>query len=229
MTRPRHADDPAKLYERIVGVPPSAEQADRLRRIGSALDIKDNDALWSILVAFESYSSLYGAIPQDIASARAAVHADAKRIGKEAMQKVESDLSAWSQRTYADIMQAVVNAGQASRMQRALWMSTSTFIALVGFCLATFVGWQLGRTSGRAETLSEAHAGLVWAETEEAKAAKLLSESGELGALLRCDRPGWKLQNSKAGESLCMPFPEKNGSQFGWMLPTSAVVSSVKR
>ena len=67
---------------------------------------------------------------------------------------------------------------------------------------------------------------MVWAETPEGRAAKALSDLGELDALLHCDRPGWKLQKLSRGEMVkggptarCIPSPdEQQKLTYGWLL-----------
>lgn len=53
----------------LLGREPTAEELARLQRLQSALNIKDNDALFSVLIAFESYLQLYGEVPKAIENA----------------------------------------------------------------------------------------------------------------------------------------------------------------
>lgn len=229
MSKGRSAEDPVKLYERIIGSAPDAEQADRLRKLGAALGISDNDALWSILVALEYHQKLYSNLPREIAAQRSAVQAESKRIAHDALAKTRSEIETWSHQAHAHVMQAVAAASTVTRAQRVSWTASAVLVAVL---VVLFVGgsaFMLGFRSGRAESLLDARELAGWADTAEGRAAKVLSDSGELGALLRCDRPGWQVEDSRGGR-LCVPGPErKGGSQYGWRLPSAATEAEVRR
>lgn len=218
MSKGKSAEDPVKLYERIIGSAPDAEQADRLRKLSAALGISDNDALWSVLVALEFHQRLYSDLPREIAGQRAAVQADAKRIAHDALMKARTEIEVWSHQAHAQVMQAVANASTVTRAQRISWTASALLVAAAVVTLIGGGGFLLGARSGRAESLLEARELAGWAGTAEGRAAKAMGDSGELGALLRCDRPGWHTEASKGG-ALCIPAKDKKEGQFGWLLP----------
>jgi hypothetical protein len=68
---PRPPDPLARLFLEVCGEPPDDTSLLRMRRVSAALNLRDNDALWSVLVALEYYVRLYEAIPERIRQAGA--------------------------------------------------------------------------------------------------------------------------------------------------------------
>ncbi|KVU58877.1 hypothetical protein WK70_13435 [Burkholderia cepacia] len=66
MGRSRSVDPLVGLYEEVTGEIPDEASLARLRRVSSVLNLKDNDALWSILAVLEYYARLYEAMPERI-------------------------------------------------------------------------------------------------------------------------------------------------------------------
>ncbi|MEX3896251.1 hypothetical protein [Paraburkholderia sp. BR10954] len=56
----------ACLFLDVTGELPDNASVLRMRRVSSALNLRDNDALWSVLVMFEYYGQLYEAMPERI-------------------------------------------------------------------------------------------------------------------------------------------------------------------
>jgi hypothetical protein len=54
-------------FVKLVGRPPSDKERLRLSHIRDALDVRDNDAIWAIIMAYELYDSLFAAYPARIA------------------------------------------------------------------------------------------------------------------------------------------------------------------
>ena len=53
-------------FEKLLGRQPSVAEREQLYRVKSALDLQDNDALWMILIALQSYDALYRRVPARI-------------------------------------------------------------------------------------------------------------------------------------------------------------------
>jgi hypothetical protein len=60
-------------FARLLDRHPSAEERDRLRRVRDALGVRDNDALWTVVLALEHYDGLFRAYPAQLAAATADV------------------------------------------------------------------------------------------------------------------------------------------------------------
>ncbi|WP_343676565.1 hypothetical protein [Paraburkholderia heleia] len=67
--RKRPADPLARLFLEVTGAPPDDASLLRMRRVSAALNVRDNDALWSVLAALEYYVRLYEAMPERIRQA----------------------------------------------------------------------------------------------------------------------------------------------------------------
>ncbi|CAN7690088.1 hypothetical protein [Paraburkholderia terricola] len=79
---PRPPDPLARLFLEVSGEPPDDASLLRMRRVSAALNLRDNDALWSVLAALEYYVRLYEAMPERIRQAGTggvdAAHAEAQ-------------------------------------------------------------------------------------------------------------------------------------------------------
>jgi hypothetical protein len=67
--RTRPADPLARLFLEVSGAPPDDASLLRMRRVSAALNLRDNDALWSVLAVLEYYVRLYEAMPERIRQA----------------------------------------------------------------------------------------------------------------------------------------------------------------
>ena len=67
--RARLPDALARLFLDVTGEAPGDASVLRMRRISGALNLRDNDALWSIIAALEYYARLYEAMPERIRQA----------------------------------------------------------------------------------------------------------------------------------------------------------------
>src|ERR1700756_4590114 len=71
-TRSRRARPPdplARLFLDVSGEVPDDASIARMRRVSAALNLRDNDALWSVLAVLEFYARLYEAMPDRIRKA----------------------------------------------------------------------------------------------------------------------------------------------------------------
>ncbi len=71
--------DLASTFARLLGRQPSEQEVQSLYRVKDALQIGDNDALWLVLMALQSYDSLYRKYPAMI-SAEIAKMMEAQRL-----------------------------------------------------------------------------------------------------------------------------------------------------
>lgn len=60
-------DDIESSFKALLGRQPSDKEVEQLYRVKNALNIRDNDAMWMILMALESYDTLYSKYPALIA------------------------------------------------------------------------------------------------------------------------------------------------------------------
>ncbi|KWF32693.1 hypothetical protein WL88_25435 [Burkholderia diffusa] len=64
--RARSPDALARLFLEVTGELPGDASLLRMRRVSGALSLRDNDALWSMIVVLEYYTRLYEAMPDRI-------------------------------------------------------------------------------------------------------------------------------------------------------------------
>jgi hypothetical protein len=64
--RSQSADALIRLFREISGDVPDGASLARMHRVSGALNLRDNDALWSIIAVLEYYSRLYEAMPERI-------------------------------------------------------------------------------------------------------------------------------------------------------------------
>lgn len=67
--RGRPVDPLARLFYDVTGEKPDDASLLRMRRVSVALNLRDNDALWSVLAVLEYYARLYEAMPERIEQA----------------------------------------------------------------------------------------------------------------------------------------------------------------
>lgn len=132
-------------FEKLLGRQPSEKEIQSLYRVKNALNMRDNDALWLVLMALESYDTLYrkypamisGQVAQIIEDQKVAMAAIADAETKKALGTLADAVSKTSESIASSL-------AEASRMQSWGW-------ALLGFVvfgvLCVFVGFVLG--SGR--------------------------------------------------------------------------------
>ncbi|MEX3899898.1 hypothetical protein [Paraburkholderia sp. BR10954] len=62
----RSADPLTRLFHEVCGDVPDEASLARMRRVSVALNLHDNDALWSMIAVLEYYARLYEAMPQRV-------------------------------------------------------------------------------------------------------------------------------------------------------------------
>lgn len=82
--RARPPDALARLFLDVAGEVPDDASLLRMRRISDALNLRDNDALWSMIAALEYYARLYEAMPDRIRRARDGGFDTVRREAEEA-------------------------------------------------------------------------------------------------------------------------------------------------
>lgn len=64
--RSRPIDPLVRLFREVSGDVPDESSLARMRRVSGALNLRDNDALWSVIAVLEYYARLYEAMPERI-------------------------------------------------------------------------------------------------------------------------------------------------------------------
>jgi hypothetical protein len=200
---------------------PNDKERQRLMRGRAAAGIKDNDALWTLLMVLEHYETLYERFPALIAKA-------ASDVTNNARAAAEAELKAAAARSRAEMAKSVAQAAleiadRVASANRWKWIAMSFALAaaiFVGIGAGMYrQGVRSGVAIGRVDGYASAHdekAAAAWANTPEGLIAVGLAKAGSLRELAACSGKGWK----KRGTS-CVPKCEK-GTTDGWNLPTEA-------
>ena len=206
-------------FAKLLGRQATDSERQNLYRVRDALGLKNNDALWLVLMVQEHYKSQYEKFPQAIAKAaektlndfRAAADAVAKASAEAAMADLAQAVAVTAREVAHDV------AGK----QKIQWILGSIVVAALTF--ASFgwymhsagqeAGYSAGYGVGYAEAKDE-KAAAAWANTPEGKMAYRLAQAGSIGSLSRCDQPGWRVEK---GFCYGMPAPDK--ATYGWRLP----------
>jgi hypothetical protein len=69
-------------FTKLLGRQPSDYERQQLYRVRDALDIKNNDALWLVLMALQHYQSMYEEFPSLIGSAAHDALVDFKKVAE---------------------------------------------------------------------------------------------------------------------------------------------------
>lgn len=207
--------DIVESFERIWRRKATAEEAERLHLVQNMLGVRDNDALWVVILALEHYQQLYVAMPSKIEAAGrvavAEVKETAERIANTAAQLAHNDL-------VASLGKAVNHvAAQAARKQQWQWLSAgicamAAALSLTGwltFAQGKEAGIGIGYQAARVETAAAA-----WGNSPEGKLAYRMSQLDSFQQVARCARPGWEVSNG-----VCFAKTAKDGNIYGWRIP----------
>jgi len=205
-------------FTKLLGRQASDTERQQLYRVRDALDLKNNDALWLILMALQHYQNQYEAFPQQIAQAAQDTLVNFKTTA-------DATVKASAEAAKADLAQAVASAAHEvahNTSARQMWQWAAGCIAVAFSCVGLF-GWYMhdngydgGYNSGYGVGYKEAKdekAAAAWANTPEGKLAYHFAQTGSLTSLAKCDRPGWRIE-----KGICYVRPASDGT-YGWRLP----------
>ena len=204
-------------FTTILGHPPTDAERQLFLRERDALHLKDNDALWRLLMVLGHFETLYGQIPARIAKATAEVTENAKAAA-------EAELKAAAARTRAELAKSVAQtaheiAGRVASAQRSKWFLMGVVVAtgvFVGVGASMFrVGVKAGEHSGQLDGYSKARdekAAAAWANTPEGQLGYSLAKAGSLREVATCS--GKNLV--RRGDACLVKVGRE--SAFGWRL-----------
>ncbi len=206
-----------EAFTRLLGKQPTDREKQDLYRTRDALNLKNNDAMWLLLMALGHYETVYGRFPALISKAATDVLEKAKAAAdsefKAAAARAEGDLAQTVAKTALDI------AGRAASTKRWQWISGCVAGSAVMFLL---VGWWSYRTgmmtgdaSGQVRGYAAARreeAAASWANTPDGQLAYRLAQVGSIRELATCSGRGWFLK-----DGICFSQAEK-GKTHGWRI-----------
>ena len=135
--------DVESTFKELLGRQPSDKEIQSLYRVKNALNIRDNDALWMVLIALESYDTLYrkypamiaGQVQEIIEGQRTAMAAIADAETRRALGTLADAVSRTSELV-------AIRMADATRLQAWGWallglVTFGSLCVLVGFVLAS--------------------------------------------------------------------------------------------
>lgn len=132
-------------FARLLARQPTDAERQRLYQVRDALDLKNNDALWLVLIALQHYDNMYARFPELIKQA-------AVQTLLEFQETANSTLDATKAAAKADLAKAVAaTASSVARLtivrQAAIWMAIC--LSVCGIVLGVF-GWSVHKSAFQA-------------------------------------------------------------------------------
>ena len=201
-------------FTKLLGRQPSDAEVQKLYRVRDALELKNNDALWLILMALGHYETAYERMPQAIAEATKQSLANVKITADATMKASAQSFKADMARAVAATAQEV--AQNTSRKQMWQWAGGAVATAFLSLGLLGWVAFAKGVETGKAEGYDQAKdekAAAAWANTPQGQSAYRLAQGDDLDLLIDCSADGWKIKGK-----VCYPNVDSNSMIHGWHL-----------
>ncbi|MBU2709327.1 hypothetical protein KCM76_25250 [Zooshikella marina] len=185
-------------FEKLLLRQPSEKEIKRLYRIKDTLNLSDNDALWEILIALESYETLYRRIPTQISSHTSKVLNDINEtvqlVAEAETKKALNSLTSAVTQTSNNLADKLTDA---KRWQ--IWGVTSIGITLFG-ALCIFIGYVLG--SGKLpfwalKTPSESFLSTIFYSLANTPAGWIIAVSGAGASIISAYKVKDEIKNGK--------------------------------
>lgn len=200
-------------FSKLLGRAPNDEERQNLLRVKEALGIKNNDALWLILMALEHYDTRYNKLPREIEESILRVLDSSKEVANASME-------ASAHAVQEQLAEAVNQAAQqvainVSGRRTIQWITACLVITTVVVGLLSWGMFESGRRGGLGEgyaRMRDAKAAASWANTPQGRAAFRLAQVGSIDALANCSYPGWQVR-----DGICHPGQTKDGI-YGWRI-----------
>lgn len=201
-------------FQKLLGRQPTDAEVQKLYRVRDALELKNNDALWLVLMALQHYETSYERMPKAIETAASSVLLKVKAAA-------DSTMKASAESFKADMAQAVASVAEdvarnTSRKQLWQWAAGAVGVAFLTLGLGGWGAFTKGAESGRAEAYQQVQdekAAAAWANTPQGQAAYRLAQAGDLDLLVSCSAEGWKIE-----KKVCFPNVDVNNRVHGWHL-----------
>ena len=122
-------------FEKLLGRQPSAAEREQLHRVKDALDLKDNDALWMILIVLQSYDALYRRVPARIEAAAEQMLATQRHLmSQQAQLEVKRAMGVLAQAVGETSTKVAAHAARTSRFLAWGWV-LSAVVLFGALCL----------------------------------------------------------------------------------------------
>ncbi|MFM0140455.1 DUF6753 family protein [Caballeronia grimmiae] len=206
-------------FAKLLGRQPSDTERQKLYVVRDALGLRNNDALWLVLMALQHYQTQYELFPAAISQAARDTLITLKDTADATMRASAAEAKANLAAAVAASAEKV--AVNVSRKQMWKWAAACIAVAFLSLGLfGAFVyskTYTAGVNSGYGLGYKEAKdekAAAAWANTPQGKLAYRFAQTGSLDSLIKCDRPGWAKK-----KEVCFPYQTSDGQVYGWVIP----------
>ena len=125
-------------FAKLLGRQPSDTERQQLYKVRDALGLKNNDALWLVLMALQHYDTLYAGIP---ASIKDAAQKAAGSAAVQAQAEVNKAVAALVPTVEAAVSKAASATVARIRLGNSMW---SLWLGMLSLAFMMGLGWVLG-------------------------------------------------------------------------------------
>lgn len=134
-------DEAISNFERLFKRSATAREREQLRHVQHTLGLKDNDALWLVILALQYFESLYIQYPKAIGHAALEVMEDVKKASDRAIRASAETAKADLAKAVASVAREV--ARDTARRQMTQWLVVGMFVGAGLLGLGIFLGSRL--------------------------------------------------------------------------------------
>ena len=172
-------------FHKLLGRAPSDKEMQAIIRTQQALELRDNDALWSLLMALQSHQTQFEAIP-------ARIEAVAANVTQQVETAAKQQAAAAAQKAQVDMLKQVeasfVLVSKAVKIRANTTFLAVTIASAMLIMAASFLA---GQSYGRGEVAQTQSEAAAWGNSAEGKAARYLNSSGwSFIQFAECTGPG---------------------------------------
>jgi hypothetical protein len=181
-----HMSELDDSFAKLLGRQPSDAERQQLYKVRDALGLKNNDALWLVLIALQHYENIYASIPASITAA-------ANKAAQGAAAQARAEVNNAVAKLIPTVQAAVKEGARSALAQEALGKSMLTLVAgsaIIGLIFAA------GLLYGARIFASAASGGLSWANF--------------------WDQVGWSLTLGTAAPGLLLLGVAQIGEETAW-------------
>ena len=206
-------------FNKLLGKQATDEDKQQLYATAEALGIRNNDALWLILMALQHHQTLYNEIPERI-------HQVAKITLDNIKQTADAATIASAAKAQEALIKAVAAASDqiasdTAKKEKIKWMAGCIVVSALCFSVLTLKVHSIAHESGYQfgyglayQAAKDEKAAANWANTHQGKAAFQLALNGELDSLVHCSKKGWSIE-----KGVCFPKTANDGLVYGFKIP----------
>jgi ACT domain-containing protein len=206
-----------QAFKELLGEDPTPEAVQRLYRIKDILEFSEHDSIWSILLAFGHYESIYNKIPESILAKTRECLADHKLALDETAAAVERRV----QGSLAERMSAIATelstrmlttandlASAKARRRFSMGMLAGGIVAALVILLAIWTAFSIGRHAVDADS--------AWLQTRDGVAARKFAQMNSIPAMLDC--PSEFVTRQEGDGIYCIPYETERKKNRGWRI-----------